>query len=291
MTKLNKSCRIAALACLFGANASAAIYAPDFTGLGDDQTLHGFGGWLLFPLSGDSSGSPLAYGAEVGGARGFHIGAALDAPSEGNMTAMSGPISGLSLVSSAGYTPTTFSTNFLIVDSSGASVPGGFDERNNYSISLYDGATELFTVSFAAFPHAFETDAGLATDNAWELSFGSSAGISNYTGANWGVYEYDELAGEGLYTFSVTFTDAGSGNVNFSATVAGTFSNTWTGTLAGLGSASITQIRFGSNLGTESAWGDGVMGISGLSIVPEPSSALLVGLAGLGFLRRRRTQA
>jgi hypothetical protein len=36
-------------------------------------------------------------------------------------------------------------------------------------------------------------------------------------------------------------------------------------------------------------WGDGVIAIQGLSIVPEPSSALLVGLAGLGLLRRRRT--
>ena len=285
MKKFTKLHQIAALACLLGANASAAVYVSDFTGLGDDANLHGFDSWSVSPTVGDDFGDPVAYGAEVGGVRGFQVGGALDAPTAGpgpTITA-SRSLTGISLVS-AGPQPTVLMTNFALVDSL------GFTERNDYSISLYDGATELFTISFAA---VASDPAGM--DDSWSVGFGSS-NLGPVSGANWGIAEYDDngtpSTGDdtGLHTLSVTFIGSGA-DVNFYATITGSGSNTWSGKLNGLSAASVTEIRVGSNLGAETSWGDGVMGVSGLNVIPEPSSALLVGVAALGLLRRRRVQA
>lgn len=286
MKKFTKLHQIAALACLFGANASAAVYVSDFTGLADDQNLNGFDSWAVSPTVGDDSGDPVAYGANVGGVRGFQVGGALDAPTAGpgpTITA-SRSLTGISLVS-AGPQPTVLMTNFALVDSL------GFSERNDYSISLWDGGTELFTISFAA---VASDPSGM--DDSWSVGFGSSA-LGPVSGANFGIAEYDDGGtplddsdDDGLHTLSVTFIGSGA-DVNFYATITGAGSNTWTGKLNGLSAANVTEIRVGSNLGAETSWGDGVMGISGLNVIPEPSSALLVGVAALGLLRRRRVQA
>lgn len=285
--------KVAALAFALGANASAAVYNFSFVGLLDDVNLNGFDSWSVAPTVGDVTGDPLGYGAEVGGVRGFQLGGALDAPigpPVGSTMVASRGVSGVGFVSS-GAQPTKFFSNFAIVDSSGIG-GGGFNERNDYSISLFDGATELFTVSFAAVP---SDPSGM--DDAWQVGFNSSAALS-VVGANWGVGEYDDKGtpgvtsdDEGMHTISMTFGQGAGSDVNFIVTVAGSTSNTWYGVLSGLSTANITKIEVGSNLGAETDWGDGVIAMSGISLVPEPSSALLAGMAAFGLLRRRRQQA
>lgn len=268
--------------------ASAAIYTPDFSGLGDGVTLDGYQGWDVIPPLGADVPDVLAYGAEVNGDRGFQLGTALDAPADSTIVANRAGITGISFISS-GDQPTVFSTNFALVDSTGVSPFG--DHRVSYNISLYGGSTELFTVSFSP---TNNTPSGM--DDSWAVSFGSSEAIS-YSGLSYEVGEYDDggTPGDtsddlGIHSLSVTFTQGIGNSVNFSATIAGATSNTWSGTIQNVALSPLNTVQVGSTRGSE-GWGDGVIAIQGLSIVPEPSSALLVGLAGLGLLRRRRTNA
>jgi hypothetical protein len=277
---------LAAASLMVALPASAAIYTADFSGLADGATLNGHLGWSVSPPLGADVPDVLAYGAAVNGDRGFQLGTALDAPADSTIVANRAGISGIAFVST-GAQPTVFSTNFALVDSTGVAPFG--THRVSYNISLYGGSTELFTVSFS--PNN-NTPAGM--DDAWGVSFASSQPIS-YSGLPYLVGEYDDFGTPGdvsddvgIHNLTATFTQGVGSAVNFSVTIAGATSNTWTGTIQNLALAPLNTVQVGSTR-TVDGWGDGVIAIQGLSIVPEPSSALLVGLAGLGLLRRRRT--
>jgi len=101
----------------------------------------------------------------------------------------------------------------------------------------------------------------------------------------------------GLYTLDLAFTPNGA-NPTFSGSVVGSNTQTFTGTATGLGSAALATFGAEWNVLPQNWVGDPAENLGGLgdnflvfdnvSLIPEPSTALLAGLASLGLLRRRR---
>ena len=88
----------------------------------------------------------------------------------------------------------------------------------------------------------------------------------------------------GLYQLKLDFTPNGA-NPLFSGTVTGSNTQTFTGTATGLGSKHL--LNFGAEWNVTDVGNNGMI-FDNLSVVPEPSSALLFGMAGLGLAMRRR---
>lgn len=89
----------------------------------------------------------------------------------------------------------------------------------------------------------------------------------------------------GLYSLNLGFTPNGA-NPTFSATITGSNAQTFTGTATGLGASSVDRFGVEWNLDGDGA-NNGLI-FDDLSVVPEPSSSLLLCLAGLGLACRRK---
>lgn len=266
------SCLVAASMTLLAGPASAALFVSDLSGLAINDPLDGFvddgSAWTvnLEPNQGD-----LAYGETVAAQPGFQLGVANDIPT-GSATSFSATHSvGIPLVSPTAQ-PTLVQTTFVIVDSD---PNGGFPDRNDYSIGIYDGATLLFSINFEA-AQQFQPD---GPNSVWNVTWSSGASTTPTT---LGVLE------EAPYTFTATF-GANGGDVDFNLNLNGGLNGTYfSGVLTGLAGATITDYAVTSRVGSGADWGSGVIGVTGITVIPEPSTALFFGLSSLAFLRRRR---
>jgi len=92
------------------------------------------------------------------------------------------------------------------------------------------------------------------------------------------IYQY------GPYTMNLALLANGA-NPTFSGTVIGTNTKTFTGVATNMGSTAIDRVGAVWNV-TDA--GDNYIVFDNLSLVPEPSSALLLGLTGIGLALRRR---
>lgn len=165
-----------------------------------------------------------------------------------------------------------FSTQFAIA-ASNSFYPG----RDGFGFSFRDsGDNNLLTISLVP--------VASVNNDAYQVRYtvGANPTVNALDGNNDPMYIYHN----GLYSLSFGFTPNGA-NPTFSATVTGTNAQTFTGTATGLGSSSIS--RFGAEWNAlPGQEGNNFMSFDNVSLIPEPSSSLLICLAGLGFVTRRK---
>lgn len=145
-------------------------------------------------------------------------------------------------------------------------------DRDTFGIALRNGSgAPLMTIVLA--PTA--TSGGIAK---WEIGYALANGPVTYTGI--------ALNEDSWYGVSVNFTGSNFNmafantlsTIPFSGTIAG-----YDGATAGLGNVSLTWTKAAAT-----PFGDNYMIFDNIAVVPEPSAALLSGLASLLLLRRRR---
>lgn len=264
----------------------AATYSSDFTSLAPGDPLQGVGGWQQSAPNYDTI-YPRAFGTQIqigsSTAPAAAVGGYYDTePPEGQTYFCAFHSLDLGLQTGA-----SFSTNFALVDSEGYDVDGTLygAERNPFQITLRNAANaELFSVIFD--PVAGESpDPTASANDAWNVSW-SSGGIKSIPIA--AVFE------SALYGLNIQFIPVGS-DLNFSLGMNGTNSFSYSGTLTGLASSSVSQVEFGihavdsDSVGTPQ-FGTNHIVFQGITMVPEPSTAFLAGGAALLLaLRRRRS--
>ena len=162
---------------------------------------------------------------------------------------------------------TSLGADFAIVPST-LSFPG----RDSFGWSFYNGSgSNLLTITL-------EPD--ISNPVLFNVTWSTGAGGVSSTGL--GV-EYN-----GPYSFHVEFSNGGGADAAFTATLIGSNSVSFNGTLPGL--ANETMASFGENWrkGTGAA-GDNYMLIDNVFVVPEPSASLvLAGALAMPLLVRRR---
>lgn len=112
----------------------------------------------------------------------------------------------------------------------------------------------------------------------WEIGYATANNPMTYTGIalnedSW----YDVSIDFNASNFNLTFANTVS-TIPFSGTIAG-----YNGATAGMGDVALTWTK-----SPATPYGDNYMIFDNVAAVPEPSAALLSGLALLGLLRRRR---
>jgi hypothetical protein len=245
--------------------SQAAILVDNFESYPADDTtsMQGLGTWTV--TNGASLGGPIS--VSTGSTFEGSTGAALIggfAPSSAGPTVLSSSVSVpmFTVGSSA-----TFSMDFGFLDSENSN-------RDDYSISLASTGGNLLTIDLTP----------AASVNTFNISFSSDY----FTGLiNWGTLDALDTLGnpffqimfetstDGVGGMSYSLSDVNSGLISSGALALTNLTDNITG-------LSISSITAG-------AAGNGVLIIDNVSVVPEPSSALL-GLLGAScvFLRRRR---
>ncbi len=171
--------------------------------------------------------------------------------------------------------------NLAMIDSEAYEVDGVFygGGRNSFHIGFYDGTAEVFALVFDPNVDEDEPDSEINPNDSWNVS-ASSGGIKST--ASMAVVE------AALYSLTISLTPNGA-NLDYAFSLTSNTSGSSSGTLNGLGSAAISQMRIGidplaGEYGTNHLVFDGIT-----AAVPEPSSLLLLGAAaGTIALRRRR---
>lgn len=173
---------------------------------------------------------------------------------------------------------TSVNLNFGIEDSGTA-----FPNRDTFGISLTTtGGANLFKVTFT--PTTQVADPSVSPPlGVWAVTYTVGGGSPSTTG--WGVQEGDSNS------FVLNFTAAGA-TTNFSLTIN---DHNWTGDAlisptAVIDNFNATWKPFKDPTvpGNADQAGSNALIFDNLSVVPEPSSALLICLAGLGFVARRK---
>ena len=244
--------------------SEAAILVDNFDSYPHDETtsMHGLGTWTV--TNGASVGGPIS--VSTGSTFEGSLGAALIG---GNTPSVAGP----TVLSSAAIVPmftvgstATFSMDFGFYDSTNAN-------RDDYRISLASTGGNLLTIDL--------TPAGSV--NTFNISFSSDY----FTGVvNWGTLDALDTLGNPYSSIQFQTSRDLGGAMFYSLK---TFNTTMSsGALSGTNLGDNTT-GLSVSVDTAGAGGDGFLVIDNVSVVPEPSSALL-GLLGAScaFLRRRR---
>jgi hypothetical protein len=267
-----------AATAVFVSSASAAAYFTDFTGYALGE-LNGQNGWSTNSPS-PQVGSVLGLGVAPWGSRSGSIG-------------FTSPVSTSPLYVShgaaapiVGPTNASFSSLFQVIDSdSGQGDPvfpgNGASVRDTFGFRLENSSgANLFSFILTPFSQSPTPELNTAF-NTFSWSSDSVSG-GTPTLVLPGVAAQEGFA----YTFNVAFSDAGGGNVGFTADVNGSSFN---GTLNGLSAETIGKFGAFWNVSNITDAGSNFMVFDNVSLVPEPSSALL-GILGAScvFLRRRR---
>lgn len=254
----------------FTTSAQASVYYTSFDGflLGD---LDGQGDWTT-----DASTADTGYVQSIAGS-----------PWNGRAASI-GYVNPLSqdsaYVSHAATTPligeynATFSALFQVQDSD-EGFGAGAEVRDTFGFRLENASGDnLFSLYLT--PDAQVANPSVQTA---KHSFSWSTGVGSPTVVLPGLFAIENNA----YTFTIAFNNAGGGNVGFDADVNGA---AFSGVLTGLSTEEIA--KFGAFWDTTidgDNSGSNFMIFDNVSLIPEPSSALL-GLLGasFAFLRRRR---
>lgn len=254
--------------------ANASVYFTNFTGysLGD---LNGQNGWTSNGATADTG-----YVQSVGGVWGGRAGTI------GYVDPVSPAIPYVShsastpMVDTVGDMNASFSALFQVQDSD-SGFGGGSADRDSFGFRLQNSSGDnLF--SFILTP--FSQNATPESNTNFN-TYSWSTGVGAPTVVLSGLAAQENNA----YTFTVNFFDAGGGNVGFNANINNI--DMFSGTLAGLGGQTISNFGAFWNTTTGTADpGSNFMLFDNVSLVPEPSSALL-GLLGAAFVFGRRRRA
>ncbi|MFM7181513.1 MAG: PEP-CTERM sorting domain-containing protein [Verrucomicrobiales bacterium] len=249
---------------------SAAMYFSNFTGNPGDPA-NGVDGWVqsepdsVVPTIGPKSFiNPVSAGLFTG----LNIGAYYDVPNSDPLTLRR---SGLNV---AQVNPTELSAQFKTVfginDSS-----LDFPTRDTFSLTLRDIAD--VSIASIVFSPATQINPPSGDEDRWTVSIN-------------GASPFGAVFPGGAYTLGIVFDNNGYFNVRIADYATDTFA-IQSGNILPTSFNNIAKIELGYAKGPGVEYGDNFFGIANTSLVPEPSSALLIGLAGLGLLRRRRVQA
>lgn len=269
------------------------IHVSDFSGanigdpLGAFAPVPGIDGWIQSEGYNDPDGdpdttfpgvegdAPLSWISNHAGQNAGTIGTYYDVPLGSSYYvshAISAPLVGSSL-----------GMRFGIQDST-----TDFPTRNQFYISLVGASNaNLFTLFFTPTDQTVDfddpldpTDPGTAFTQ-WDM---------NWTSGAYSDPEFQGVIEDSSYTLDLTFVLDGL-DVKFTAYFDGPLNDfTETGTLSGLNltTESITELRVGTIMdggGGATDWGDNFFAFAA---IPEPSSPVLLGLAALGLVVRRR---
>lgn len=243
--------------------ANGATFLEDFSSLtpGTPGTpLLGYNGWTQSEAN--PGGGPLAFGVTAGSSNAAAIGVPEDVPVGSSFTvahSLSVPLTGATLM-----------TTFTIIDSDLA-----FPDRNDYSISIYSGATTLFSLNLVA-ANQSPPDSSRSQWNAI------------VPGAVTPLFAIAQE--QGLYMLTVNFAQNGL-DVDYAVSLAnGDNSSIFTtnGKIDFGDGLNIDSYVAGTSIGSGADWGNGFIAIDNVAVVPEVSSFVLLGMAALGLASRRR---
>ena len=267
----------------------AALFTPYFVGLADDAPLVSnggvaYGGWTQSELnSEDVDGEyPLAYGHSVEMAPGvvyqgvslgaynaiptgdtLHIDHAVGGDLVGATISLSFVLSRFELVDEAGE---------LLLDEFGVAL---VNPQNTFEIGAYStSGGNLF--SFVA---------GATIDpTTWNMYYRVGSGSNQLVSSNYAI-SLGQVA-----TMTLSFTGSGADALFNLEVLGGLVPVTASGTMTGMATENFDDFRVsmlkvpGTTAGSEDSYGT-----NSITIVPEPGSAALLGLAaGVVMLRRRR---
>lgn len=241
---------------------SAAVYS--FDGLTPDAPLTTVPGITLSEAN--PAVAPLAYVGLLNGSTAGALG--------GEFADATADSATLTLGSSIINTNALASFSLLIKDSTNS-----FPNRDVFSFTLNDGSgADLVQLRFLPVAQSLNPQGGVAAE--WEMAYSVAGGSLTYV-----PVMLTELA---LYSFNIAFSGS-----SMSLTVSNTVSSsTFNETITGFDGATkgFGNVEFGwSKTGPGAAYGDNTMFFDNVSVVvPEPSAALLSGLASLLLLKRRR---
>lgn len=244
--------------------SSAAMYSTDFESFAGPE-IAGTDGWTI-----SDSTFELSFNADVAGSNGLGLGGFKSSPANDSVSLSH------SYVESVGRITATF--NFGIVDSTDL-----FPDRDSFGFSLNDGSGSLFKVFFK--PDAQVPDPESVTDASW-TAFYSVNGIGENPLAL-------QIFEDGAYSLSIELSGAftpGATTTELKLTLndgIADFDRFRTLALNPLDPTTDFSVDFDTTNGAALA-GDNFIGVDNLTVVPEPSSALLLTLAGLGLVSRRR---
>jgi hypothetical protein len=186
-------------------------------------------------------------------------------PNGGGVTTLSSTAS-VPIVGTASYPAAIFKFGFAFFDSQ-----NGF--RDDYKISIGSSNGNLLTIDLTP-----------AAANTFNISFSSAF----FTGqSNWGSVDALDTAGNPYFEIEFKTWESG-GNLFYTLDDVNGI-NMSNGALGGSSNLSTTITGLDISVDTAGGAGDGFLVFDNVSLVPEPSSALL-GLLGTSclFLRRRR---
>ena len=234
---------------------SAAV--TTFTGLTYEQPLTSMPGWTSSEAN--TTITPFAWAEPVAGDMAGAIGGAYGEAVNTRFTA--------TLASSLYSSSSAFSLDVMLRSSTSAA-PG----RDTFTVGVATVAgASLVDIVFAPAVTVNGID-------RWEVGYGVSGGTISYTGL--------VLNEDAWYDIGLAFNGS-----NFAFTFGNTVStNTINGSIPGYdgASAGLGNVTFGWTKANATPYGDNYMLFDNVTAVPEPSAALLGGLASFLLFRRRR---
>jgi len=236
--------------------------SPTFPSSPTPAEIAGHDGWVI-----SDSTSELSFLANIGNGQALALGGTLSSPANASVS-LSHAFTDYVGAISAHF-------DFAILDSTDA-----FPTRDSFGFSLNGNSGSLFAVTFRPVSQTANPD---NDSNAKWAAFYSVNGGSDTT-LNIEVEE------QGKYSFDLKLLGAyQAGNTtstNYTLDVSGL---TRTGNIALAPQTSTAAFAFNyiTTSGAANA-GDNFIGVDNLSVVPEPSSSLLLALTGLGLVLRRR---
>lgn len=261
------------LAAVITVNCNAALYTSTFDSFPvPPSEIAGTDGWVIND-AGTSPTTPLSYVGSLNGSQALGLGGAY-----GETTTASVALS-QSFVESVGRVSANF--DFAFEDSVDGAV---VDARDTFSFSFNSSGGKLFEVSFV--PVA-QSSTPSTTTAEWNLFFSVNGGANQdlfITVEEIVGYNFDLTLGGAFPSSNVTTSSyelSISSGLNPVLTRSGSFAlNPQTSTSAFAFNYTPTN---GTGLN-----GAGSILVDNLTVVPEPSSSLLLALTGLGLAARRR---
>jgi len=168
--------------------------------------------------------------------------------------------------------------DFIIFDST----DGNFTSRDTFGVSFSSGISNVFAISFVPTAQSATPSSGPVAQ--WNAIY--QIGSQPLVALNLGILE------DSQYNFNLAF-NANAGNPllsDFLLTITSAVPNVLSdgGIAIALDPTTATS-EFNVNwIDGDPSYGSNSIVIDNLGVVPEPSSALLVGLAALGFISRRK---
>jgi hypothetical protein len=254
-----------------------ASYSSDFDSLTFGDDMNGLDGWNLdagvSPLSDVAYVGPSGFSPsiQVSGLQGIVFGfQEIDSAS-----AYLYRNSGASLVGNPmGYTE--FQAAFKVQDSSPSIPPPSYLNRDSFAFTFRGAANQnLLTIQLSPTTQSLTPQLDTRIDQySW---------TSDFAAGNVNIGSLTETFGS---IINVKFTPSGVNDVAFSIKFAGV--EAANGVLLNAASQSLGTYGMVWNPLDPNNEGSNMLLIDDLSLVPEPSSALLLGLAGFAFMTRRK---